>query len=372
MKQWRISPVSDSNQPHVLSYNVTSNGYYCADAVVERENHEQVVPLPNGYVDFHNTFSGNLPASAYFLPALYGYSMLIYVILGLVWHISSRPSHGYFTIRWVQMISSFAKNLILLSIVDSFLFWLYYTHFKHTSSGLERLRGLGRAPFFTALSQFLLIAACGATALRISYLIHGIAFLAYKLAHLQALFNPGSARAKTLVACSFITYALSSFASVEAILDRSTEKTILYDLPLFAMTVLLCLYVILFMIILLKNYQRYRGSYKQSFVGLVLAVPTSILFALMMNTGLTALFVTSSGQQDVESANTWEYLWMFLEAVPRLTYTACMSQSYITDLLLFACLLAPQFGFSRLLSAEMLRDEEDPTNEYEVGSIGER
>ena len=123
MKQTLINFGSKSDAPKTISYKVTEQGYYCVGSVSYAHINDEHASI-EGHVNFHNVFSGNLPAISYPLKSVYGYLTLLYTAMLLYWCCLCRANQGGHHSKFVQMFNFHVGILALVLLSDTLIQWM--------------------------------------------------------------------------------------------------------------------------------------------------------------------------------------------------------------------------------------------------------
>lgn len=367
MKQTLVNFDSKNDVPKTISYKVTEQGYYCVGSVSYAHINDEHASV-EGYVNFRNVFSGNLPAISYPLKSVYGYLALLYTAMLIYWCYLCRANQEGNRSKFVQMFNFHVGILALVLMGDMLIQWMYMSYINYHDVDIGHWRDIHGYWLETFTIRIVFSVSILSNILREIFVpcflfrltsCHGILPKAININNLmKGIFG-------TCIAC-FLAFHIINTRSLNGIIREGY----------FIWTVLPASFATyIYMPILgavLHNFKHFgekHQDHKRKLFGYFSILCFLITLLPYLNATFKAVWVPVSANV-TSAAQSWSYLWIVNDCTDRALHVICkLPISNLGLALLIIIFLPTAHNIQGLLSDELVTDEEAQDRDVEVHTL---
>lgn len=315
MKQTLINFDSKSDAPKTISYKVTEQGYYCVGSVSYAHINDEHASI-EGHVNFHNVFSGNLPAISYPLKSVYGYLTWLYTAMLLYWCCLCRANQGGNHSKFVQMLNFHVRILALILLSDTLIQWMYMSYINYHDVDIGHWRDIHGYWLRTFTIRIVFTISILSNILREIFLVcflfrlascHGILPKVFNINNfLKGIFG-------TCIAC-FLEFHIINTRSLHGIVREW------YLIWLILSASFMAFIYMPIMLGALKSYIHFKDKHENhkresfGYFGIVCIVTALLTYLNAMFKG----FWVSEFSNVISAARSWSYMWIVNDCTGRI------------------------------------------------------
>lgn len=314
MKQTLINFGSKSDAPKTISYKVTEQGYYCVGSVSYAHINDEHASI-EGHVNFHNVFSGNLPAISYPLKSVYGYLALLYTAMLLYWCYLYRANQGGNHSKIVQMLNFHVRILALILLSDTLIQWMYMSYINYHDVDIGHWRDIHGYWLRTFTVRIVFTISILSNILREIFVVcflfrlascHGILPKVFNINNfLKGIFG-------TYIAC-FLEFHIINTRSLHGIVRQW------YFIWLLLPALFVGFIYIPIVGVALQSYKHFKDkheSHKRESFGYFSIISYVITLLTILNAMFKVIWVTDLSDV-ISAARSWPYMWIVNDCTGR-------------------------------------------------------